>query len=528
MKKTFLKLLVAILISVLNVIFINQTSYGILKHTDLNQMLKKGQYKQKVDTFFIILDASNSMSETQRGKVKLQIAKETISRMNQTIPDLKMESGLRTFGRNIFPFTRKTTLIYGLTKYSRGGLGEALMTVKWANGRSPMALAVDAATGDLKPAQGNMAVIIVSDGKEMDDAPILAAGRMKRAFGNRLCIYTVLVGDNIGGKGVMEKIAGAAQCGFSVNAEDIASSKDMADFVVKVFLEKGMDSDGDGVLDDMDRCPDTPGGVKVDRRGCPLDTDGDGVFDYLDKCPDTPEGLNVDPDGCPFDTDGDGVYDYLDECPNTQKGVKVDKKGCPYDRDGDGVIDELDRCPDTPGGVKVDRRGCPLDTDGDGVYDYLDRCPDTPKGVKVDRNGCPLDTDRDGVYDYLDKCPGTPRGAKVNDRGCWVLERVQFDTAKWSIKAETYPALDEVVAVLKRNPDLKVEIEGHTDIAGSKALNQKLSENRAKVVREYLTKEGINPERLSSAGYGFSRPIASNSTIAGRAKNRRVELTPKP
>lgn len=119
------------------------------------------------------------------------------------------------------------------------------------------------------------------------------------------------------------------------------------------------DSDGDGVLDSRDLCPDTPLGVKVDEFGCPIDSDGDGVPDYLDLCPNTPYGVKVDEDGCPLDSDGDGVPDYMDKCPDTPVGVKVDIHGCPIDSDGDGVPDYKDECPDTPPGVEVDHRGCP-------------------------------------------------------------------------------------------------------------------------------------------------------------------------
>jgi len=98
-----------------------------------------------------------------------------------------------------------------------------------------------------------------------------------------------------------------------------------------------------------------------------------------------------------LDSDGDGINDNIDKCPNTPVGVKVDSNGCPLDSDKDGVYDYLDKCPNTPVGVKVDSNGCPLDSDKDGVYDYLDKCPNTPVGVKVDSNGCPLDTDKDGV-----------------------------------------------------------------------------------------------------------------------------------
>lgn len=95
-----------------------------------------------------------------------------------------------------------------------------------------------------------------------------------------------------------------------------------------VVVQPPADSDGDGIIDDLDKCPGTPAGVVVDSKGCPLDSDGDGVFDYLDKCPGTPAGAAVDSKGCPLDSDGDGVYDYLDKCPGTPRGDKVDQDGC--------------------------------------------------------------------------------------------------------------------------------------------------------------------------------------------------------
>jgi OOP family OmpA-OmpF porin len=198
----------------------------------------------------------------------------------------------------------------------------------------------------------------------------------------------------------------------------------------------------------------------------------------------------------------------------------------PLDSDGDGVTDSADRCPGTPAGVTVDVTGCPLDSDGDGVPDYLDKCPDTPAGAPVDGDGCPLDSDGDGIYDYQDRCPGTPKGAQVDDRGCWVLSGVQFDTGKATLKSESIPVLNAVLDVLKQNPDLKVEVEGHTDSTGSAAFNETLSANRAKAVLEFLVSKGIDESRLSAWGYGSSRPAASNDTVAGRAQNRRVELKP--
>jgi OOP family OmpA-OmpF porin len=256
------------------------------------------------------------------------------------------------------------------------------------------------------------------------------------------------------------------------------------------------DSDADGICDDDDNCPDTPAGVAVDQKGCPMDSDMDGVADYRDKCPGTPRGVRVDLDGCPMDSDGDGVPDYLDKCPGTPKGVAVDSDGCPKD------------------------------SDGDGIPDYRDKCPDTPKGVVVDSDGCPIDSDGDGVPDYRDKCPGTPLGAPVNDVGCWIIKEVEFDFNKADVKPKYFGRLDEAVGVMKKNPSMSVEIQGHTDSVGSDEFNQKLSERRAQSVMEYFIGQGIAKNRLTAVGFGESKPVASNETDAGRAKNRRVQLKP--
>jgi len=188
------------------------------------------------------------------------------------------------------------------------------------------------------------------------------------------------------------------------------------------------DSDKDGVWDKIDACPNTPLGVQVDKKGCPVDADNDGVPDYIDKCPNTiPEAVQyVDSVGCDKDTDGDGVEDYRDLCPDTPEEARgyVDEMGCPLDSDGDGVSDYMDECPGTPEAAygQTDGHGCPRDADGDGVPDYLDECPNTPEEAygKIDNKGCPLDSDGDGVPDYMDKCPGTPAEARatVNEFGC--------------------------------------------------------------------------------------------------------------
>ena len=295
------------------------------------------------------------------------------------------------------------------------------------------------------------------------------------------------------------------------------------------------DADGDGIADRLDKCPDTPVGVVVDANGCPIDADGDGVPDYLDKCANTPANIAVDQFGCPLDEDKDGVPDYLDKCSKTQIGVKVDANGCPLDADNDGVADHLDKCPNTPAGIQVDASGCPLDEDNDGVPDYMDKCPQTPAKATVDEFGCTLDTDGDGVPDYLDKCP-TVAGIAEN-QGCpeltkevktlfqKALQGIKFDTGKSTIKPVSFAILDAVVKVMNENPTYKLIIGGHTDNVGAEAMNMTLSKDRAESVSVYLIGKGVSPERISASGYGLTRPVDDNSTVAGRTRNRRVELS---
>ena len=271
-----------------------------------------------------------------------------------------------------------------------------------------------------------------------------------------------------------------------------------------------VDSDGDGVPDKDDRCPGTPLGATVDVHGCPIDSDGDGVPDGIDQCPNTPAGAHVDAKGCPIDSDGDGVPDGIDQCPNTPAGAKVDAVGCPIDSDHDGVPDGIDKCPNTPPNTPVDSVGCPLsqDSDGDGVPDSIDRCPGTPPGTRVDAFGCPI------LF--------TP------ERRPLVLRGVTFETGRSALRPESYAVLDVVAQSLLDNPEIRVEVAGYTDNTGSAAVNTRLSQARAGAVRAYLASRGVIPARMVSKGYGPASPLATNTTAAGRAQNRRVELHQLP
>ena len=288
-------------------------------------------------------------------------------------------------------------------------------------------------------------------------------------------------------------------------------------------LGKIVDTDGDGVSDKKDKCPNTPSGDLVNpTTGCSIDTDKDGIADNKDQCP-LIAGI-ASFKGCP-DSDNDGIQDSEDKCP-TVAGV-VGFKGCP-DSDNDGIQDSEDKCPTEAGIAQF--QGCP-DTDGDGIQDSEDACP-TKKGI-ASFKGCP-DTDNDGIEDKLDKCPTVP-GVSTNN-GCpevkaevkklfeQALQGVQFESGKSVLKPTSFAILNNVVKIMKDNPTYRLYISGHTDNAGVATKNLTLSTERAAAVEKYLESKGIETSRVRSEGFGDTMPVADNATKDGKAKNRRVEF----
>ena len=227
------------------------------------------------------------------------------------------------------------------------------------------------------------------------------------------------------------------------------------------------------------------------------------------------------------DEDNDGVSGDADECPNQSGLVKY--HGCPVpDEDEDGVNDENDQCPNAAGPVKY--HGCPIpDSDKDGINDELDKCP---KEKGLDRyQGCPIpDADKDGINDEEDNCPNSA-GIMAN-HGCANLQPIidrfasnlKFASGKTILSKALLAGLDSIVLVMNAYPNMSLAIGGHTDNTGSLKINQKLSEQRALVVSNYLIQKGINIKRVTTAGYADTRPIADNKTIEGRAKNRRTDV----
>jgi len=430
---------------------------------DLNEAFDMSKYIQKTNHFYVILDASGSMAYMWEYRDKATAAREILTYMNQTIPEIPISCTIRTFGKKLWTLNSETTQVYQTKKYQTVEFEKALQNIDWPSGKTLLAQSLVAEEDSIKEKYGNIAVLVVSDGKDIEGNTLEVVKSLKSSLGERLSLYGVHVGDDPEGFVFLDKMAKSTG-GFAEKYATINSPQPMAEFVRRVFYREY------------------------------IDTDLDGIEDKDDNCPDTPEKLAVDHMGCPFDEDKDGVYDYLDQCHKT------------------------------PADVTVDVNGCPVDTDEDGVPDYLDLCASTPSGYPVDSKGCVIDADSDGVFDHLDQCENTPKGARVDDSGCWIIQIIHFETGKKDIQSTIYPYLEEIAKVLNLNPTMRLGIYGHTDSVGRASYNLKLSKKRAKVVAQALLKMGLSSDRLVVDGFGETRPIATNKTKEGRAKNRRTEI----
>ena len=348
------------------------------------------QYQPKVDNFVVILDTSPSMSDEYSGHSKFKIAQDYLRALNQTLPELEYNGALRTFGNTASAPDKSTLLVYGPTQYSTAGFESALNSVKGPSGDNSISLdkALEVTGKDLNTTPGTTAIIIISDGEDIDEMTLNIVQSLKARLGGRICIYPIRIGDDPAGTKQMKRIAATGACGFPVEVKNYQTSYSMGDLVEDIFL------------------------VKIEKPAKP---------------------------------------------------VPVAK---------------------------------PMDSDGDGVTDDKDQCPDTPAGASVDA------------------------------RGCWSFEAVVlFDFDSTEIKPEAHPILNEASDILKKNPEINVKIDGHTDNIGTSTYNVKLSERRAKAVMEYFVSKSVSAKRLTIKGFGLTMPVASNDTKEGRAKNRRVELT---
>jgi OOP family OmpA-OmpF porin len=379
------------------------------------------------------------------------------------------------------------------------------------------------------------------------------------------------------GVGVMADLAKNVDKGTNVQVRgeiagrrvDSSGASDPVDYLIgvglvyswggKIAQKAPLDSDGDGVPDDMDKCPGTPPNTPVDANGCELDSDGDGVVDSKDKCPGTPPGTKVDADGCPIDgdADGDGVKDSKDQCPGTPAGSKVNDVGCEI---GEiilrGVVFETGKDVITPQsalildsvatgaasqpGTKVEIRGHTDDVGSEALnMDLSRRRAEAVKAYLVSKgaNAADLTTVGLGEMQHI-AANDTPENREQNRRVTLqfldvsrlppgeelTLRGVTFRTGSAQLTPSDRLIIDSVVGYVQSRPTYAVEVQGYTDDRGSDAANQTLSEARAKAVADYLVSKGVDAGRLTAVGFGETKPIAPNDTDAGRSQNRRVTL----
>lgn len=358
---------------------------------DLNSLVSSGQYIQKTDNFFVLNDSSSSMTDNYRGTgypanpsaTKFAVEKEILNRLNQTIPDLKLTSSIRSFGFGRCLSWGFTQLNLPPSSHSKSVFGSGIDSLTCASGGSPMDSGIEETNNDLSTATGNIAVLILSDG-QVDNDPVPAVKSLKQRYGDKLCVYTVWVGnpEDSEGYATLSQLSDIAGCGFSVNAEQISRPEDMAKFVQSIFLKPGTLTSSD----------------------------------------------------------------------------------------------------------------CSAQDD-----------------------------DADGINNCDDKCPDTLKGAHVNQFGCWIVD-IKFDDNQSNIKPQYYAELDNAATIIKNNPGINVEIQGHTSSTGKAEYNQRLSERRALAVKRYLSRKTQAGQKLGVRGYGLTQPIDTNETEAGRANNRRVQL----
>ena len=338
---------------------------------DLSGKVSSGDYVAKPENFVVVFDSSSSMDETYKGQLnnghtKFAVAKDLVSRMNLTMPALPIQGAITAFGFGKKP----VTTVYGLTGYTRDGFAEGMNQIAQPGGTTPMGLGLEEAGTLLKDTSGDIAIIVFSDGVENTTTmgALPAANALKEQFGDRLCLYTVFVGNTDKGRKLMSDLAATSACGSATSADELATPDAMAAFVEKVFLEKGM--------------------AKPMPAPAP-----------------------------------------------------------------------------------------------------------TP--------------------------PPLPQ-PKIS----WILSGVTFEFNSAKLRPESKQILQDDIQILKENPQIHVEVQGHTDDIGTAEYNMGLSDRRANSVKEYLISQGIAASRLTAKGYGESNPRFPNDSEANRAKNRRVELVP--
>lgn len=273
-----------------------------------------------VDDVFVLVDASGSTYDNG----EFTHAKMFLESFVAAAPSGRFDLGHSSFGGA----SRDAWQTYSLQPFDRNAARAAASEMSFIGGITPLATALRSARVELRENSGRASVLVISDGITRDKEVIEASRELVDYYRGEVCLHTIQLGSDPAGGDLLRRMAETSPCGSVSPISGVTSPAGLEDLIRKVFFGGVPDSDRDGVPDDVDRCPGTPQGVRVDQDGCPLDSDGDGVYDYQDECPGTPAGVRVDRRGCPLDSDGDGVTDDRDQCPGTPSGANVDNRGC--------------------------------------------------------------------------------------------------------------------------------------------------------------------------------------------------------
>jgi OOP family OmpA-OmpF porin len=473
---------------------------------DLTKELQDGKYVQKVDTLMIILDTSSSMSQSYMKKTKFDLAKNVIDNINRCLPEMKMKIGLGIFGQNVSPFKEETSLVYGLTDYTRDELGKVVRKVEQGRGRSPMVLGINAASEDLKETEGEIAVIIVSDWKNAEEYAIPAAENMKNIYGDRICVYTIMVGEDEDGKERMEEVANASYCGFSKNSGQLASGKQMAGFIKKVFLKKAppkaaVVAEAPPKIEAVKEEPpvEKPAPVITEQVSFTATLKADVLFDFnsADLKPGAEEEL-------------ERILTPLKEYPETVIRVEghTDSRGPEWynqklsERRAVAVKDAL---------VQMGADPTKIEAVGFGESRLISTGHALNRRVNIVTVPLPA------------KKPVPPAESKKAAFTATLKSDVLFGFDSADLKPGAEEELERIMATLGKYPETRIRVEGHTDLHGSESYNQDLSERRAEAVKDALVQRGIDPTRIETIGFGASRPISDYHPT-----NRRVDIVSVP
>lgn len=369
------------------------TTYQGFSPVAVAQNSSTAAYKQKANTLHVIVDASGSKAAAHKNSENssFDAEKQFLYRLNKSIPaSAKLSSGLRNFGMGPCTDWQTTNLVQAIAPHSQSKFQSSIDKMTCAGGGSPMENALAAAATDLDKAPGKVALLVVADGHGLSSKTLTEAQALEDKFGDRLCIYSVWVGNDkeLDGQSLLQQFSNIADCGTSAVVSDLNSAPAVAAFVENMLFTK---------------TALTP--APAPRARLPQDSDGDGVIDARDKC------------------------------------------------------------------------------------------------------------------------PNTPAGARVDSQGCWSFTGIEFEFDSAVIKPQYTALFDNAIQILKANPGLTVQLDGHTDSRGPANYNLGLSTRRSQAVKDHLLYSGINASRIAIKGFGESEPIADNSTSEGRAENRRVTYT---